>query len=87
MILSPRRPSVSIRATESARMRSWTRRAMSRSTCTLLDPDSGSRIAPTRPTGTPASRTVAPGTSPPIWLKLATSRYWRSNRPADRPSM
>ena len=87
MILSPRSPRVSIRARESARIRSCTRRAIRSSTRTFALPGSGSRISPTRPTGTPASRTVAPWMSPPIWPKLATSRYCRSKSPADRPSM
>ena len=75
-----------MRATESLRMRGWTRRTRVSSTCTFWSPLSGSRIAVTRPTGTPASRTVAPSMRPPIWAKPARSRYCRSKRPDWRPS-
>ena len=74
-----------MRATESRRIRSCTRRTIVSSTWTLRPIDGGSRIAVTRPTGTPASRTVAPSIRPPTWANPAWSWYWRSNMPDWRP--
>jgi hypothetical protein len=84
-ILSPRSPSVSIRATESVRIRLWTRRTTVSSTRTFRSIDSGRRMAVTRPIGTPASRTVAPSIRPPTWANPAKTRYCRSNMPDCRP--
>ena len=74
-ILSPSRPWVSIRATEFLRIRSPKRRAMESDTRTLAPGFSGSETRATRPICTPASRTVAPGVSPPTSVNSATSSY------------
>jgi hypothetical protein len=86
MIRSPSRPWVSMRATESLRTRSPKRRAMVMSTRTL-PPGSEGRVTPlTRPICTPASRTVAPSTSPPTSVNSAEMVKRGSNSRARAPS-
>ena len=69
--LSPRRPWVTIWASESLRMRSEKRRATVSVTRTLPPTSGESTTLVTRPICTPASRTVAPSMSPPTSVKSA----------------
>ena len=68
---SPSRPWVSMRATESWRIRSAYCEATRSSTRTFPPGSAGSRTPATRPICTPARRTAAPSTSPPTSVKSA----------------